>query len=66
LYDGTAPAPTRYGILIAIMREFGWSWDDVNAAPADLVEEIATRLEAEREYTEERRKRDAAMKAQGF
>jgi hypothetical protein len=66
MHNGTAPAPTRYGILIAIMREYGWSWTDLLDAPADLVEEIAVRLESEREFTNERSKRDAAMKAQGF
>jgi hypothetical protein len=66
MHNGTAPAPTRYGILIAIMREYGWSWTDLLGAPADLVEEIAVRLESEREFTNERSKRDAAMKAQGF
>jgi hypothetical protein len=66
MHGGTSPAPTRYGILIAIMREYGWSWTDLMDAPADLVEEIAIRLESEREFTNERSKRDAAMKAQGF
>lgn len=66
MHDGTAPAPTRYGILIAIMREFGWTWDDIMQSPADLIEEVAVRLEAEREFTDERRKREASMKAQGF
>ena len=66
MHGGTSPAPTRYGVLISVMREFGWSWDDVMRAPADLVEEVCTRLQAEFEYADEKRKRDEAMKAQGF
>ena len=66
MYGGTSPAPTRYGILLAVMREYGWTWQELCDSPADLVEEICVRLEAEREFVDERRKRDEAMKAQGF
>jgi hypothetical protein len=52
--------PTRYGVLITIMREFGWSWNDLCAAPADLVDELAHRLTAENHWRAERSKRDAA------
>lgn len=66
MHNGTSPAPTRYGVLISVMREFGWSWSDIMATPADLVEEVCTRLQAELEFADEKRRRDEAMKAQGF
>jgi hypothetical protein len=53
--------PTRYGILMAIMREYGWSWQELCEAPADLVEEISMRMTAEQHWMAERRKRDEAM-----
>ena len=60
MYDSdSVTTPTRYGVLITIMREFGWSWQDLCAAPADLVDELAHRLTAEHHWTAERRKRDA-------
>ena len=62
MYDAqTVATPTRYGVLMAIMREYGWSWPDLCAAPADLVEEIAMRLTAEQHWQAERSKRDAQM-----
>lgn len=50
--------PTRYGVLIAIMHEYGWSWRDLCEAPADLIEEIGTRLMAERHWRAERQRMD--------
>lgn len=62
MYDSAAVSvPTRYGVLMAIMREYGWSWRDLCEAPADLVEEIAMRLTAEQHWTAERNKKDAAL-----
>ncbi len=62
MYDSANVAtPTRYGPLLAVMQEYGWSWRDICEAPADLVEEIAMRLTAERHWTAERNKRDAQM-----
>jgi len=57
----SAATPTRYGILMAIMREYGWSWRELCEAPADLVEEIAIRLEAEQTWTAERQQFDGQM-----
>lgn len=53
--------PTRYGVLMSIMREYGWSWRDLCEAPADLVEEITMRITAEQHWQAERSKRDAQM-----
>ena len=62
MYDSDrVSTPTRYGILMAIMREYGWSWQELCEAPADLVEEISMRMTAEQHWMAERRKRDEAM-----
>lgn len=62
LGSDSASAPTRYGILITVMERMGWSWPDLCAAPADLVDELATRIEAELHWTAERRKLDEQMR----
>ena len=62
MYDSDAVStPTRYGVLMSVMREYGWSWQDLQDAPADLVEEIVMRITAEQHWTAERNKRDAQM-----
>lgn len=43
------------------MREMGWSWADLQATPAALVDELILRLNAEHLYTEKRRKLDQQM-----
>jgi hypothetical protein len=53
--------PTRYGVLLAIMERYGWTWRDLCESPNDLVEEIAQRITAEQHWTAERNKRDAQM-----
>jgi hypothetical protein len=53
--------PTRYGVLMTVMREYGWSWRDLCEAPADLVEEICARTAAEQHWQAERNRRDAQM-----
>ena len=62
MYDSdNVTTPTRYGVYMAIMREYGWSWRDLCEAPADLVEEITWRMMAEQHWQAERSKRDAQM-----
>jgi hypothetical protein len=36
-------------MAIAIMREMGWSWEQLQATPFDLVQELVIRLNAESE-----------------
>lgn len=57
--NSSASAPTRYGTLIALMERMGWSWNDLCAAPADLVHEITTRMQAEAHWTAERARMNA-------
>ena len=59
MQDASEATPTRYGILIAIMREYHWSWTDVLNAPADLIEELAFRIGAEMHWRDEKRKFNA-------
>ncbi len=54
----SASAPTRYGLLIPLMRHMGWSWADLCNAPADLVDEISTRMAAESHWAAERERMD--------
>ena len=62
MYDSdNVTTPTRYGVYMAIMREYGWSWRDLCEAPADLVEEIVWRMTAEQHWQAERSKKDAAF-----
>ena len=62
MYDSdNVTTPTRYGVLMTVMREYGWSWQDLQEAPADLVEEITWRMMAEQHWQAERNKKDAAF-----
>jgi hypothetical protein len=53
--------PTRYGVLLQVMKEYGWSWRDLCEAPNDLVDEISVRIAAEQYWTAEKRKFDEQM-----
>ncbi len=43
---GRVTVPSRYGVLIEVMRDMHWSWDDLMSAPSDLVDEIVERSRA--------------------
>ena len=58
---GAVSVPSRYGALIGVMREMHWSWGDVMSAPADLVEEITERIEAQAHWSAEKVAFDKAM-----
>jgi hypothetical protein len=45
---------TRYGAAVGVMKEMGWSWQDYQDAPFDLVEEIEIRMAAEAEWTQKK------------
>lgn len=64
MQDASIATPTRYGILITVMRDYHWSWSDICSAPADLIQEIVIRLEAEYHWREERRKQDEDRREQ--
>jgi len=42
------------------MAEMGWSWEDLQNAPAPLVDEIVTRLQARRHWFSVKREQEAA------
>lgn len=64
MQDASEATPTHYGIILHIMREYHWSWTDIVNAPADLIQEIAIRLEAEYHWREARRKQDEDRREQ--
>lgn len=40
-----------YDMEIAVMRDMGWSWSDLQDAPFDMVEVIATEMNARNKWT---------------
>ena len=54
--------PGRYSGAIAVMQEMSWSWPDLCAAPADLVEEILHRMNMQMHWQHERDKLDEAKR----
>lgn len=50
--------PGRYTVEIDILEEMRWSWQALQAAPADLVEEIAVRIEARSKWLQKRAEMD--------
>jgi hypothetical protein len=61
MHKAALVVPGRYSASIAVMKEMGWSWQDYDAAPADLVDEILTRMEAEGRWARTKRELDDAM-----
>ena len=41
-------------MAISIMREMGWSWEQLQSTPFDLVQELVIRLSAEGEAQEQK------------
>ena len=54
MHGAEAGITTRYGSEIAIMKHMGWSYSDLMNTPADLVEEIGLRLDAEARWRKEK------------
>jgi hypothetical protein len=42
-------------MAISIMREMGWSWQQLQATPFDLVQELVIRLSAEHDALADKR-----------
>lgn len=67
LYRGsrrTVPS-TRFGAYLEIIEETGWTWQQLVAQPADLVDEYIVKLSARARVQEERTRkaeRDAKRK----
>ncbi len=56
MHEQGSPDPGRYGIEYTICSEMGWSWTDLQNAPADFVAEIAERLHLRNHWQQQRRK----------
>lgn len=54
----------KYDLELSVMDEMGWGWRQLCEAPADLVEEIYTRLCARSKWTKEKKRIDDALNAQ--
>jgi hypothetical protein len=61
MQDQVTPLASRYGMEIAVMKEMTWSWSDLQAAPLDLVEELAVRLAEREKWTAKRQQLDRDM-----
>ena len=64
MQDASVAMPGRYANAIAVMQEMAWSWSDLCAAPADLVEEVIYRMDRQAHWQAERAKMDKARDAQ--
>jgi len=56
------PVAGRYGVEISIMKELGWTYEELLAHPADMVEEIIERLAADSKWQHQAQKQRAAAK----
>lgn len=61
MLDLPASDPGRYSFEIGVMKEMGWSWQELCAAPPDLIDEIQHKMEVRNRFQSERRKKDEAM-----
>ena len=52
------PMPGRYAVELAVIDETGWSWEQVQRAPADLIEELLERRGARMHWEAERARMD--------
>lgn len=52
--------PGRFAVEIDIMQEMHWSWRELCEAPAALLDELVTRLQARRHWTGVKTKQDEA------
>lgn len=58
MLDQQSADPGRFSLHIDMMREMGWSWQDLMDAPAPLVDELAWRLQAKNHWTAVRARQD--------
>lgn len=53
--------PSRYPVEVALIEELHWTMQDIHNAPADLVDELWTRIMARRKAEHEKHKMDKAI-----
>lgn len=56
--NAAVPMPGRYAVELAVIDETGWSWQELQAAPADLVEEMLERRQIRMRWERERARLD--------
>ena len=64
MHGQSVAMPGRYAGAIDVMQEMGWSWYDLCAAPADLIEEIEVRMGRRAHWQNERAKLDKSRETQ--
>lgn len=47
-----------YQVELAVMRDMGWSWDDLRAAPYDLVEVALIEMNARNKWSRKKQEFD--------
>jgi len=52
-----AEPPGRYSSYIAVMKEMRWSWDDLQSAPVDLVDEVMMHIHYHKFWSDKRNER---------
>lgn len=70
MHDVQQPIPTRYPGIVVLFEEYHWTWRDVQEAPADLIDELLTRIYAKRKWEGEKEafekaRKQARLKASG-
>ena len=55
-------SPGRYGPHYIVMKEMGWSWQQLRESPADLIEEVLLHINYQRHWERKRAEVDQ-MKA---
>lgn len=56
--------PSRYPVEVALIEEHHWTIAQIRAMPADLVDELYTRLRSRYKWQEEKHRRDSAAARQ--
>ena len=57
-----SPLDTRWGRVIDIMNETGWSWPELAATPFDLVMEVVEHITQDRRWQSEKIRFDESMR----
>jgi hypothetical protein len=61
---GSSIEPPPFAVEIEVMREMGWTWQDVQETPADVLDVIIEQMASSRHWTAEKQRMQKAMQAQ--
>lgn len=60
MHGANANIRTPYDWEITVMREMGWSWNELMATPDDVLAILLEHISAERRWMRERQRREEA------